>query len=110
MHLPAIFLAGLCAMSDRTQEFSRSYLLCFTGGQIISNVSLIKGHLVRTFRYAASPILIEKLNEAVSVGEPKPFTPRDAQLPAIPGKVRAIIGMRWALPMSGYVSLSSTLL
>lgn len=40
------------------------------------------------------PILIEKLNEAVSAGNPQPSTTRDAQLPAIPGKVHAVIGMR----------------
>lgn len=43
-----------------------------------------------------NPILIEKLNEAVLAEKPKTFTPRDAQLPAIPGKVHAIIGMRRA--------------
>ena len=42
------------------------------------------------------PILLEKLNEAVLAGEGPPFTRRDARLPAIPGKVHAVIGMRRA--------------
>ena len=45
---------------------------------------------------ALHPILLEKLNEAVSAGEGQPFTQRDARLPAIPGKVHAVIGMRRA--------------
>lgn len=43
---------------------------------------------------ALHPILIEKLNEAIFSSEVPPFTLRDARLPAIPGKVQAIIGMR----------------
>jgi hypothetical protein len=42
------------------------------------------------------PVLLEKLNEAVSAGKPPPFTARDARLPAIAGKVHAVIGMRRA--------------
>jgi len=45
---------------------------------------------------AVHPILIEKLNEAVSVDKPVLFTPRDARLPGIPKKVHAVIGMRRA--------------
>jgi predicted AAA+ superfamily ATPase len=45
---------------------------------------------------ALHPILIEKLNEAVAVGQEQPYTRRDARLPAIPGKVHAVIGMRRA--------------
>ena len=45
---------------------------------------------------ALHPILLEKLNEAVSAGEGQPFTKREARLPAIPGKVHAVIGMRRA--------------
>jgi len=42
------------------------------------------------------PILIEKLNEAVSPAKQEPLTPRDARLPTIAGKVHAVIGMRRA--------------
>lgn len=45
---------------------------------------------------ALHPLLLEKLNEAVSEGAGQPFTRRDARLPAIPGKVHAVIGMRRA--------------
>lgn len=42
------------------------------------------------------PILAEKLSAAMAV-EPSPaFTRRDARLPAVPGKVHAVIGMRRA--------------
>ncbi len=40
------------------------------------------------------PVLIEKLNEAVFRGKSQSFTPRDARLPGIPGKVHAVIGLR----------------
>jgi len=40
------------------------------------------------------PVLIEKLNDAVFRGKSQSFTPRDARLPGIPGKVHAVIGMR----------------
>lgn len=43
---------------------------------------------------ALHPILVEKLNSAIAVFEPPKFTPRDARLPAIEGKVHAVIGMR----------------
>lgn len=42
------------------------------------------------------PVLVEKLNNAI---EPQPalrLTPRDARLPAVPGKAHAVIGMRRA--------------
>ncbi len=39
-------------------------------------------------------ILAEKLNDAVQPLKIQPFTRRDVRLPAIPGKVHAIIGMR----------------
>jgi predicted AAA+ superfamily ATPase len=42
------------------------------------------------------PILTEKLNEAGSAGKIQSFTRREAQLPAIQGKVHAVIGMRRA--------------
>src|SRR4051794_23401606 len=42
------------------------------------------------------PILLEKLNAALAPKEPPPFTRRDALLPAVPGKVHAVIGMRRA--------------
>lgn len=45
---------------------------------------------------ALSPVLLEKLNAAL---EPQPsaaLTRRDARLPAVPGKVHAVIGMRRA--------------
>lgn len=43
---------------------------------------------------ALIPILLEKLSEALTISPEVHFTPRDAQLPAIAGKVHAIIGMR----------------
>ena len=42
------------------------------------------------------PVLNEKLNAAVAPGPELVATRRDAALPAIPGKVHAVIGMRWA--------------
>ena len=42
------------------------------------------------------PVLLEKLNTALSPASPSPLTRRDAQLPAVPGKVHAVIGMRRA--------------
>ena len=40
------------------------------------------------------PVLNEKLNAAVAPGPELVATRRDAALPAIPGKVHAVIGMR----------------
>lgn len=42
------------------------------------------------------PILLDKLNAALAAGVPPPMTRRDAVLPAVPGKVHAVIGMRRA--------------
>jgi uncharacterized protein len=42
------------------------------------------------------PVLLEKLNAAVAPTLPPPLTRRDASLPAVPGKVHAVIGMRRA--------------
>ena len=42
------------------------------------------------------PILAEKLSAAVAPAEPPHLTPRDAALPAVPGKAHAVIGMRRA--------------
>ncbi len=42
------------------------------------------------------PVLEERLNAALAPSSPPPFTPRDAGLPAVPGKAHAVIGMRRA--------------
>ena len=42
------------------------------------------------------PVLAEKLSAAVAPGPPASFTPRDARLPRVSGKVHAVIGMRRA--------------
>ncbi len=42
------------------------------------------------------PVLEERLNAALSAAAPAAFTPRDARLPAVPGKAHAVIGMRRA--------------
>jgi predicted AAA+ superfamily ATPase len=42
------------------------------------------------------PVLTEKLNTALAPASPPAFTRRDARLPAVPGKVHAVIGMRRA--------------
>lgn len=42
------------------------------------------------------PVLAEKLNAALVAAEMPKLTPRDARLPAVPGKVHAVIGMRRA--------------
>ncbi len=42
------------------------------------------------------PVLLEKLNAALAPVSPRPLTRRDARLPAVPGKVHAVIGMRRA--------------
>lgn len=45
---------------------------------------------------ALHPVLLEKLNAAIESQPPAVLTQRDAQLPAVPGKVHAVIGMRRA--------------
>jgi predicted AAA+ superfamily ATPase len=40
------------------------------------------------------PVLDEKLSAALESASPPPFTRRDARLPAVPGKVYSVIGMR----------------
>ena len=42
------------------------------------------------------PVLAEKLSAALAPGEPPALTRRDTRLPAVPGKVYAVIGMRRA--------------
>jgi predicted AAA+ superfamily ATPase len=42
------------------------------------------------------PVLAEKLSEAADATAAGTWTPRDARLPAVPGKVHAVIGMRRA--------------
>ncbi len=42
------------------------------------------------------PILAERLSTALAPAPPATFTRRDARLPAVPGKVHAVIGMRRA--------------
>ncbi|SRR6266545_492842 len=42
------------------------------------------------------PVLLEKLNAALSPALSPPLTRRDARLPEVPGKVHAVIGMRRA--------------
>lgn len=42
------------------------------------------------------PVLEERLNAALVAGPSAPLTPRDARLPAVPGKAHAVIGMRRA--------------
>src|SRR5436305_9282376 len=42
------------------------------------------------------PVLLEKLNATLAPASPPPLTRRDARLPAVPGKVHAVIGMRRA--------------
>ena len=43
-----------------------------------------------------NPILAEKLSVALAPATPALLTPRDTRLPAVPGKVHAVIGMRRA--------------
>ncbi len=45
---------------------------------------------------ALHPVLLEKLNTAVAPVLPPPLTRREARLPAVAGKVHAVIGMRRA--------------
>ena len=45
---------------------------------------------------ALHPVLAEKLSAALEPAPPFTFTRRDARLPAVPGKVHAVIGMRRA--------------
>jgi hypothetical protein len=45
---------------------------------------------------ALHQVLAEKLSAALEPAPPFPFTRRDARLPAVPGKVHAVIGMRRA--------------
>ena len=45
---------------------------------------------------ALHPVLAEKLSDTLAAGPGAPFTARDARLPAIPGKVHSVIGMRRA--------------
>ncbi len=40
------------------------------------------------------PVLIERLNTALEPSQPEQLTRRDARLPAVPGKVHSVIGMR----------------
>lgn len=42
------------------------------------------------------PVLLEKLNAALAPSSSPPLTRRDTRLPAVPGKVHAVIGMRRA--------------
>lgn len=42
------------------------------------------------------PVLLEKLNAALAPVQPLRWTQRDTRLPAVPGKVHAVIGMRRA--------------
>jgi hypothetical protein len=42
------------------------------------------------------PVLLDKLNAALEPAPAPPFTRRDARLPAVPGKVHSVIGMRRA--------------
>ncbi|MGH7989958.1 MAG: ATP-binding protein, partial [Limisphaerales bacterium] len=42
------------------------------------------------------PVLAEKLSAALESAAKMPLTLRDARLPAVPGKVHAVIGMRRA--------------
>lgn len=42
------------------------------------------------------PVLLDKLNAALSQSPPSPLTRREARLPEVPGKVHAVIGMRRA--------------
>jgi len=42
------------------------------------------------------PVLEEKLSMALEPGARQSWTLRDARLPAVPGKVHAVIGMRRA--------------
>ena len=42
------------------------------------------------------PVLLEKLNDAVTPGPPIALTQRDARLPQVAGKVHSVIGMRRA--------------
>ena len=42
------------------------------------------------------PVLLEKLNTALAAATHPALTPRDARLPAVPGKVHAVIGMHRA--------------
>lgn len=42
------------------------------------------------------PVLADKLRIAMAPAPPQALTPRDARLPAVPGKIHAVIGMRRA--------------
>jgi len=45
---------------------------------------------------ALHPVLTEKLTAALTPAPPPGLTRRDARLPAVPGKVHAVVGMRRA--------------
>src|SRR5579875_3357528 len=45
---------------------------------------------------ALHPVLVEKLNSALAPAAPGKRTRRDVRLPAVPGKVHAVVGMRRA--------------
>jgi predicted AAA+ superfamily ATPase len=45
---------------------------------------------------ALHPVLVEKLNSALAPAAPEKRTRRDVRLPAVPGKVHAVVGMRRA--------------
>jgi hypothetical protein len=67
------------------------------GVSICSDVSFQEGHLCASLKpVTLHPVLAEKLSAALEPSAPRSFTPRDARLPAVPGKVHAVIGMRRA--------------
>lgn len=65
---------------------------------IMLNLSLTKGHIVSILYFMATlhPVLNEQLNAAVLASPRLKATRRDVALPAVPGKVHAVIGMRRA--------------
>lgn len=65
--------------------------------RILRNVSLMQGHIAsRLAGMSLHRILVEKLNAALEACTELPLTPRAARLPAVPGKVHAVTGMRRA--------------
>jgi predicted AAA+ superfamily ATPase len=48
------------------------------------------------FAMPLHPVLLEKLNAAVTPAASETFTPRDVRLPDVAHKVHAVIGMRRA--------------
>src|SRR5881227_3164756 len=83
--------------SAAADSSSRGAQVSLPKTRIHPEVSLTEGHLIdQGTAMPLHPVLLEKLNATLAPASPPPFTRRDARLPAVPGKVHAVIGMRRA--------------